>query len=447
MPGDGKQTTNSFDELGQIWKQQKSEAEADVSADGPVQATERASTQTVAPEALLQTESNEIAAPVESQVTDEPAQTSEFDKILSDLEALRRDQAALRSAAGKLRRENSALTATVQKLQRQKESLRTNARTLADALQDKRREQAGKVRQLNAQIKRTIADLTSTGRKLKAATRDNERLRGELTQARSFTLPLRWLEQGLGTDTDLLHPEVVLSGKGPFSDKEFRSHLMARGIKVRLPTAPKVAVMIVGRESWHELELEKQIYAREGKILRVYSQELALMSLSVGRDVLEEASSDLLDSLAVNHPALAFLASSELRWPNIHPPALPSRFEPFEFERGEVDQSPLKQLGYTVGKTQGLPQGRRQKILRSAFADEIPWTHSDNYMAEWGQPRTRRRLWRMAHHLAWLARNRSRIPSHRIAVSEWATDLAFLRKTFFRPYMRFKWPQTRVPGA
>lgn len=49
------------------------------------------------------------------------------------------------------------------------------------------------------------------------------------------------------------------------------------------------------------------------------------MSLAVGRDILEEASSDLLDSLAVSHPALAFLASSELRWPNIRPPASASR--------------------------------------------------------------------------------------------------------------------------
>lgn len=81
-----------------------------------MQATEPDSTPTVAPEAPLQTESNEIAAPVESQVTDELAQTSEFDKIPSDLETLRRDQAALRSAAEKLRRENSALTATIEKL-------------------------------------------------------------------------------------------------------------------------------------------------------------------------------------------------------------------------------------------------------------------------------------------------------------------------------------------
>lgn len=92
--------------------------------------------------------------------------------------------------------------------------LRINVKTLADALQDKRREQAGKVRQLNAGLKRLMANWRSTGRKLAAVNRDNGRLRGELTQAKSFTLPLRWLEQGLGMDTDLVHPEVVLSGKG-----------------------------------------------------------------------------------------------------------------------------------------------------------------------------------------------------------------------------------------
>ncbi len=171
------------------------------------------------------------------------------------------------------------------------------------------------------------------------------------------------------------------------------------------------------------------------------------MSLAVGRDILTDAPRDFLLSLAKNHPALTFLARSELSWPDCHPPALPKRFEPFEFEGGEVDQSPLKQLGYTVGKTQGMAKKRRQSLLRMAFSDEIPWTHSDEYMAVWGQPGTRTRLWRMAHHLAWLARMWSAMPSHKYAVADWRHDLSFLRTAFFKPYMRFSWPATRVPGA
>jgi hypothetical protein len=325
------------------------------------------------------------------------------------------------------------------------ESQSEQIQKLQEKARNIRREKLQQARDLTSQVGELEKQIAAIRRKLHTAARVNDRLKESAAGSADLQPQLNWLTASLGANMAILHPEAVLAGEQPFSRNEIARHLRARGIKSRSATSSGVEVMIVGRSGWTELDLESQIYARAGSVLRVYSQELALMSLAVGRDILVDAPRDFLLGLAKNHPALAFLAQSELGWPDCHPPTLPEKFEPFEFDRGNVDQSPLKQLGYTVGKTQGLEKKRRQAILRAAFVGDIPWTHSDEYMFEWGQSGTRRRLWRMAQHLAWLAKNWSRMPSHRFAVDDWRDDLVFLRTAFFKPYMRFKWPGTLVP--
>jgi hypothetical protein len=228
------------------------------------------------------------------------------------------------------------------------------------------------------------------------------------------------------------------------------AHFLSRGFELIWPGNGEenedVQVMVVGRSGWDEERLEQQLAAREGKELRVYSQEMFLLSLAVNRDMLVELDAAALEAIAADHPALKFLAESELEWPSRIVPTLPAEFRPMDAE-GRVDASPLHVMGYTVGKTNGRPAGERHRVLSQAYEGEIPWVDSERYMQDWGRPRTRRRLWRMANHLGWLARSWKRMPSHRVAVTDWVSDLSHLKRSYYRPWMRFRWPEVRVPGA
>ena len=75
---------------------------------------------------------------------------------------------------------------------------------------------------------------------------------------------------------------------------------------------------------------------------------------------------------------------------------------------------------------------------------EMTLAAADDYMEEWGHPRTRRRLWRIAHHLARLVRNRQSNPIMTRAVDDWVHDLDWLEEEFYRPWMAFTWPSTRM---
>jgi len=474
MQGEERKTASSFADLATMWKEQQANpapmpaSSAEVSLTSEVPATRAAalSVERDEPSAPLSAPGPDAGDTPESEDSSQELKAqnqnleSELNEARQAIQDLTKNINRLRGEASSLKREAKRLDEDLEeeksRNQRAEKQLEQNRNTIEDIqrqsqeLEKKfralKREKQQQVRRLNAEKDQVKAELATSSRHLKAAMREIGRMKRELEHTAALQIPLKWLAEGLGGDTDIFDPEVVIAGSMPFSGKSLASHFRARGVKSRFSSAPTVEFMIVGREDWDELELEKQIYAREGEALKVYSQEMALTSLAVGRDMLTELPREVLLELGNNHPALSFLIRSELQWPSCHPPALPKTFEPFEFDRGEVDQSPLKQLGYTVGKTQGLQQKFRQQILRSAFLGEMPWTHSAEYMAEWGQPGTRRRLWRIANHLAWLARRSSRLPSFRFAVGDWADDLTFMHREFFKPYMRFKWPHTRVPG-
>lgn len=93
------------------------------------------------------------------------------------------------------------------------------------------------------------------------------------------------------------------------------------------------------------------------------------------------------------------------------------------------DISPLKLMGYTVGKN-GLSARERQKILSEAFIGKIPDAPD---VEEWGAPQSKERLKKMAYHLAGLTkfdrRKRNMDMSEAIRMRE--NDLEFLRVQFY----------------
>lgn len=110
------------------------------------------------------------------------------------------------------------------------------------------------------------------------------------------------------------------------------------------------------------------------------------------------------------------------------------------FERQEI--SYLKILGYTVGKTDGLPASSRRLILDRCFSGQLPPYQSISEMRKWGDPKSSLRLKKMAYHIASLAKNFKKMPSRGYddAIADWEDDLKYLHEKYYVRYFRFAWP-------
>jgi hypothetical protein len=93
----------------------------------------------------------------------------------------------------------------------------------------------------------------------------------------------------------------------------------------------------------------------------------------------------------------------------------------------------LSRMGYHAGKTYGLSATDRRTILQQVIEVELVPTSSDTeaYVAEWGAPRSRQRLHKMARCLAGFARNAQRRNADLSdAIADWEGDLDWLRVTY-----------------
>jgi hypothetical protein len=298
-----------------------------------------------------------------------------------------------------------------------------------------------------AELGSSKKELTSAKRSIAALTKARDKLADQQRRSGWFEGSIDWVLDNGRRNAGPFSQGVVIVGSDPIDEADLINFFIDRGIDVYETEAEGVECMIVGRDNWTEEQLEMQVAAQQGKTLKVYSQEMALMCLLSGSDVFELEDEEFLAQQAGDHPALSFLKGGELQWPLTIVPAMPKVFQPFEEDGYGVDESPLKKLGYTVGRTHGLPANERRVILKNAYLGPLKRVHSDEYMQDWGQPRTRRRLWRIANHLAWLARSKRNIPNFETAIDHWASDLRALEKDYFKPWMRFAWPEVKVPGT
>jgi hypothetical protein len=101
----------------------------------------------------------------------------------------------------------------------------------------------------------------------------------------------------------------------------------------------------------------------------------------------------------------------------------------------------LKLSGYAVGKA-GLPLANRRPILINIYTSDLSVRLSANELAEWGRPATAERLQKLANTLAALARNlKRRLPTSQ-AISDWESDLDYLRRRYYDGVYDFRWPVT-----
>lgn len=111
-----------------------------------------------------------------------------------------------------------------------------------------------------------------------------------------------------------------------------------------------------------------------------------------------------------------------------------------DFDRQDV--SYLKLLGYTVGKTDGLPASARRLILDRCFSGQLPPFESAAELKQWAAPKSAARLRKMAYHIAGLAKNFKKMPSRGYdeAIADWEDDLKYLHDKYYVDLFQFSWP-------
>jgi hypothetical protein len=385
---------------------------------------------------------------LEASKADLSAQLIAISAIQTDLQRAGSDLRNSRRAFNKKAEEAETLATKVDQLTTKLESLQERNRALKRQHSD-----------LQAQFALSEQTLLERTREIASSRSRLERMRTEWEDAKLSlaSIPdltinseavLQWLAQDATAECIGLDGDARLgwSGIGSYERDAFDRLLGGLDINQFEIPHPSITHVVVGRIGWSKENLLAQIDMREGKSLRVYSQELLLAALITGRDPLEDPDAEVLESFRRGHPALEFLAQSELEWPSVLA-ADTSVIDGTSIESLGVTESPLRALGYVVGETKGLSRKERHQILQQAFEDEsLPWVESDAYMEKWGTARSHQRLWRIAFHLATLlngpvGRDR-RKPQTR---TDWIEDLDWLRDRFYRSRrFRFRWPDVSL---
>lgn len=238
---------------------------------------------------------------------------------------------------------------------------------------------------------------------------------------------------------------AVVAGKGPFSRGKIWSYLGGVGIKTKKIgelEAPKL--LVVGREwveGFERQEVGRLLRERQGKVLRICSQEMLLAWAMTGTDPNRQFQS--AETFIEGHPALERIEKLlKDRWPGTD--VIPSDGGGDEgFSR--PDKSPLKRLGYSVGRS-GESRSTRQDAIHKTYTterDALPGEYSAEYRRQWGPAESGVRLKRIADHIA--SNCRSRKGSDRdldLAIEHWESDLRWLKKEYYIPLTYgFQWPE------
>ncbi|KIC46623.1 hypothetical protein RA28_02235 [Ruegeria sp. ANG-S4] len=111
------------------------------------------------------------------------------------------------------------------------------------------------------------------------------------------------------------------------------------------------------------------------------------------------------------------------------------------------DFSALKMFDYTAGKTNGWPKSKRERFLNDFLRLELPEAVTQLFGNEYGSPMSTTRLRKIANLIASNCQLRIRNDAvrYRYAISDWESDLQFLKRTFYEGEgLKFvPWPDPR----
>lgn len=420
-------------------------------------------------------ETNELAARLElerQQLTNDrsafEADLEKLDALEAGVEKLKLDQQALLIEQGKIRIQNAELESKQKRIGIQKDQLDKSVIELKGLharvghfkgieaeleileveyakllrLHEARK---SRIRNLKAAIElaeqgKLAAEVTEkkTSRNLKEALSKLAKVPGGELIIRSFET-VEWLVSQFDDPYERVVPkQVLLIGDGPWPLDNFTELLQNLGFEVwQNGCDAEIEVVIVGRENWKEEIVDSQIDKRDGESLRIYSQELFILLLAMQADPFEVAEPEPLKMFVEGHPVFEYLFNQEFPWPETAFEDGPPVTIGEGFDSDEAS-SPLYRMGYSVAQQLGLTPSARHDVLVETYQEEtLPWCISDEYMEDWGQSSSRKRLRRIAWHLHLMTKRFRRHPE---AVARWESDLNWLKKRFYKPIHRFRWP-------
>lgn len=257
----------------------------------------------------------------------------------------------------------------------------------------------------------------------------------------------QWIVAAIGDAPD---DEDVLSvyGSGPYSEQELMD-LIHHGNMDVYKIHEETDTLIVGREGWHEEDIDELLDDREGQHLKVYSQEMYLTRWITGNDPFDDE--HIATLFVEGHPALEYISSRWIGWVST---AVSLNSGGGNGQEPSPKTSVLKELGYTVGKTKGKRPIERQQILRTAFTSELRNILSQQYLSycrkdfpdyieEWGSPKSERRLTKIRDYLAYFCRIQKK-QGHHEAADDYQQDLDWLRANIYTGRFKFDWLNSQV---
>ncbi|MCY7348532.1 MAG: hypothetical protein LH614_20275 [Pyrinomonadaceae bacterium] len=241
---------------------------------------------------------------------------------------------------------------------------------------------------------------------------------------------------------------VSTTGSMPFDEEEFDEFLGEGNLTV-FGIQDETNVLIIGRENWSEEKLDNLLDRREGLGLKVYSQEMFWAFWTTGQDPFDNEAVAL--AFAEGHPALEYLSTCWVDW--VSTQVLRSS-QGGNLQMDSPEKSVLKERGYTVGKTKGLHFSKRREILAEVFnlnlfeilsPEYIRYCKNNfpHYLAEWGNPKSEKRLVKMRDFLATNCKKQKRQQNIE-AASDYEEDLEWLRRKFHTGRFKFDWLNYRV---
>ena len=310
-------------------------------------------------------------------------------KPADQVEALERENRTIKKSVANLRAKTVQLESELQRVRAALETQRSKARALRDEIAEERG--------------RILAHCPNAQYWLISLCDPAER-------------PLDWSEA------------VVTLGRDPIDDDFFDELLERGGFTAVEPGCADAEVMIVGREACDITQVRRQISARRGQSIRVYSQEMAFLALATGCDPFD-APQDTLEEMGQSHPVLSLLITDPFEWPALR------RHRSAERAVIEISKwnplSPLTAMGYHTGK-----EFRNSKSRRDRLSDIVegrlvfPEGFGAERKNEWGTPGSRQRILKVAMQLVQNISLPGQSPFLGLAADHWQSDYEWLKKQY-----------------
>ncbi len=295
------------------------------------------------------------------------------------------------------------------------------------SLSRSRQRMSNKLKEAEQLLADTTKELASSkreaGRQRKAVAAETGKLFAHCPNVQAWISSLTENEPSLNWNE-----EVVTLGTDPLDTKFFDAALEEHGYELYKVGSEEAGVMIVGRGGWKLSQLERQIRARTGLDIRIYSQEMALLALALKRDPFD-APEEALEEMGRSHPALTALMEDVFEWPALH------RHRSAENAVIEISKwnslSPLTAMGYHTGRDFKNARARRDclsDIIEGRLV--FPEGFSTKRQNEWGLPGSRQRIRQVATQLVQNINLPGRSPFLGLAAEHWESDYEWLKKHY-----------------